>query len=200
MIQMGPFMMENQGPCDMCSGSGKQKGDNCWSCKGACFTKEEKKLQVRIEEGMMPGQTVVFSGESSDTPDYTEAGDVVIELQAADESVPWIRKGDDLHATCSITYSESLVGTAVRIKDHPGYDGSVVFSIPAGTINGEQNTFKGYGMPKRGSSLKGDAVLTINVIKPSALELKSLLQTRDLLVNLFQVKGLARVDGDHYVS
>ena len=197
VIQMGPFMMENQGPCDLCGGSGKQKGDSCWTCKGACFTKEEKKLQVRIEEGMMPGQTVIFSGESSDTPDYTEAGDVVIELQAADENGPWVRKGDDLHAVGQLTYSESLVGTSIRIGGHPGYEGAVVFCVGAGTINGEQITFKGYGMPKRGSGTRGDAVLTINVAKPNSDELKLLLQTRDLLVNLFQVKGTVCVDGDH---
>jgi molecular chaperone DnaJ len=199
MIQMGPFIMENHGPCEMCTGSGKQKGDSCWTCKGACFTKEEKKLQVRIEEGMMPGHNVVFSGESSDTPDYTEAGDVVIELQAADENIPWSRKGDDLHASAQITYSESLVGSTVRIGGHPGYEGSVVFPIGPGTINGEHVHFKGYGMPKRGLSVKGDAVLTINVVKPNSTELKSLLQARELLVNLFQVKSNERFDGDHYV-
>jgi len=199
VIQMGPFMMENHGPCDLCGGSGKQKGDSCWTCKGACFTKEEKKLQVRIEEGMMPGQTVIFSGESSDTPDYTEAGDVVIELQAADENGSWLRKGDDLHASVQITYSESLVGSTVRIGGHPGYDGFVVFCVGAGTINGEQIAFKGYGMPKRGMGVKGDAVLTINVAKPTDDEVESLLKTRDLLVNLFQVKGAGRFDGDHYV-
>jgi DnaJ-class molecular chaperone len=148
---------------------------------------------------MMPGQTVIFSGESSDTPDYTEAGDVVIELQAADENGPWLRKGDDLHASAQITYSDSLVGSTVRIGGHPGYEGFVVFSVGPGTINGEQIVFKGYGMPKRGLGVKGDAVLTINVAKPNGDELKSLLQTRDLLVNLFQVKGVGRVDGDHYV-
>jgi DnaJ family protein A protein 2 len=199
VIQMGPFMMENQGPCEMCSGSGKQKGDSCWTCKGSCFTKEEKKLQVRIEEGMMPGQTVVFSGESSDTQDYTEAGDVVIELQAADENGKWLRKGDDLHAVVNISYSDSLVGTTVRIEGHPGYNSPVVFSIGAGTINGEQVIYKDYGMPKRGLGVRGNAVLTVNISKPSSLELKSLLQSRELLVNLFQVKMAERVDGDHYV-
>jgi DnaJ-class molecular chaperone len=148
---------------------------------------------------MMPGQTVVFSGESSDTSDYTEAGDVVIELQAADENCRWFRKGDDLHVNVQISYSESLVGTTVRIEGHPGYEKAVVFPVGPGTINGENIHFKDYGMPKRGLGVKGDAVLTINIIKPNDIELKSLLQARELLVNLFQVKAIERVDGVHYV-
>ena len=200
IIQMGPFMMENQLPCDMCDGSGKQKGDSCWTCKGSCFTKEEKKLEVKIEAGSMPGNTVVFSGESSDTPDYTEAGDVVIELQAADETVPWTRNGDDLHAASQIGFSESLVGCTVRISDHPGFTSHVVFSVPAGTLNGDKIRVKGYGMPKKGRSEKGDAIITITVAKPTVAEYKSLVQSRELITNLFQVVEPVKVEGDHYAA
>jgi DnaJ-class molecular chaperone len=197
MIQMGPFMMENNTVCELCNGSGKQKGDNCWTCKGSCFVKEEKTLEIRIEPGMGNGNTIVFNGESSDTSDYAEAGDVVIELQSADETTPWNRKGDDLHTTVKISFSESLVGCSVRISNHPGYDSSVVFTILPGVINGEAVTVKGYGMPKRGSSIKGNAILTVSINKPSSLEQENLVKARELLTNLFQVSQLVKQEGDH---
>lgn len=200
IIQMGPFMMENSGPCDMCGGQGKQKGDSCWTCKGSGFTKEEKGLHVRIEPGMAAGNTITFTGESSDTQDYAEAGDVIIELQAADEQSPWERKGDDLHTKVRITYGQSLVGYAVRIASHPGYTGPVVFGIPPGTVNNEVISVKGYGMPKRGTSEKGNAVLTVEVLKPSASEYESLMKARELLINLFQVSAPIKQDGDHFIA
>ena len=197
MIQMGPFMMQNQGPCDMCQGQGKQKGDSCWSCKGNAFMKEEKTLDVRIEPGMASGNTIVFNGESSDTADYTEAGDVVIELQTADETNIWSRKGDDLHASVQVTYSEGLVGCTARLMGHPGFDTAVVFGIPAGVINGETIKIRGYGMPKRGSSMRGDAVLTIQVAKPLPAEKEILLNNRDTMATLFSVVARVKEADDH---
>ena len=199
MIQMGPFVMQNEGPCEMCRGQGKQKGDSCWTCKGSAFIKEEKFFEIRIEQGMAPGNTIVFSGESSDTPDYAEAGDVVIELQAADETIPWQRKGNDLHANVSVSYSESLVGCSITISGHPGYETGVVFPIVAGVINGEQLKFSGYGMPKKGTGTKGDAVLTVSVNKPTENEREVLLKSRDVFNGLFSIVPRTQLDADHKV-
>ena len=199
MIQMGPFMMQNQGPCDMCRGQGKQKGDSCWTCKGSGFTKEEKFFEIRIEQGMAPGNTIVFSGESSDTSDYAEAGDVVIELQAADETIPWQRKGNDLHANVVITFSESLVGCSITITGHPGYETGVIFPIPSGIINGEQVKFSGYGMPKKGSGAKGDAILTVSVNKPTESEREVLVKNYDVFNGLFSVVARTKLATDHTV-
>ena len=196
---MGPFMMQNTGPCDVCGGQGKQKGDSCWECKGAALLKEEKTLEIRIEPGMAAGNTIVFSGESSDSQDYTEPGDVIIELQASDEKIPWARKGDDLHASVSITFAQSLVGCKVAIDSHPAFDTRVVFQIKAGAINGEELRIAGYGMPKRGSSTKGDAVLTINTVKPNLSERECLQKTEHLLKSLFSVSELPLTENENVV-
>jgi DnaJ-class molecular chaperone len=201
MVQMGPFMMQNQGICDMCGGHGKQKGDNCWTCKGQGVTKEEKSLDVRIEAGSIAGNTIVFPGESSDSHDYAESGDVVIELQAADEDIPWTRVGDDLYATVTISYSESLLGTRIRLLSHPGYDVGVSFSIPPGVLNTETLQFTGYGMPKKGSggSVKGNAVITVHVSKPSEHERMCLQQSADALRGLFAPVERESQQSDHIV-
>jgi molecular chaperone DnaJ len=198
-IQMGPFMMQNTGPCDICGGQGKQKGDSCWECKGAGLLKEEKSLEIRIEPGMAPGNTIVFSGESSDSQDYTESGDVIIELQSSDEKTPWVRKGDDLHSSVTITFAQSLVGCKIAIESHPSFDTRVVFSIKAGVINGEELRIAGYGMPKRGSSAKGDAVLTVNIAKPNLSEKECLQKTEHLLKSLFSISELPLIENDHIV-
>jgi DnaJ-class molecular chaperone len=200
VVQMGPFMMQNQGPCEACRGAGKQKGDPCWTCKGAGMNKEEKSLEVRIEPGMGPGTNIVFSGESSDSHDYTEAGDVIIELQEADEETSWIRLGDDLQTKISISYSESLVGCIVRLENHPGYTNGIVFTIPPGTLNTENLRFKGYGMPKRGSEHRGDAILVVNINKPSSAERDILKDNVQMFQEMFGVKKRDSLHTDHVVT
>ncbi len=201
MVQIGPMVLQNQGPCDKCNGAGRQKGDQCWTCKGGGLSKEEKTLEIRVEPGMAPGMTIVFSGESSDSPDYTEPGDVVLELQEADEESPWQRLGDDLQTRITLSYSESICGTTVRISSHPGFDAGVVFRIPAGVLHTEQLRYKGYGMPRRGGKGTGDAILVIQSTKPSVAE-RDILEkgTLDQLRTTMSRESKIQSDKDHVVG
>jgi molecular chaperone DnaJ len=200
VVQMGPFMMQNQGPCDKCNGGGKQKGDACWGCKGSGMIKEEKKLETRIEPGMAPGETIVFAGESSDTHEYTLAGDVLIELQEAEEDNVWERKGDDLCIAVEISWSESIVGCSVRIEGHPGFSEACVFPIPPCSRNGDVVVVKGYGMPKKGSSVRGNALLTVQVKEATSSEKVASISNRKQLTEMFQVVDRESFSTDHVVG
>jgi hypothetical protein len=66
------------------------------------MTHEEKTMEVKVEPGMMPGNTIVFSGMCSDHPQFTEAGDVTVILREAEEennyTAPAIRIAGDFTA------------------------------------------------------------------------------------------------------
>jgi DnaJ family protein A protein 2 len=147
IIQMGPMIMENTGPCPKCSGSGKNRGDNCNPCGGSKFIKQDKILELNIKKGMKPGDNVVFSGESSNVEEFQEAGDVIVELQAADEETSFVREGSLLKATVSIGIGESLCGTKVIFNNHPGYPNGIVLDVPIGVQNKTTLVFNGLGMP-----------------------------------------------------
>ena len=168
VIQMGPMIMENTGPCARCSGSGKGKGDVCRPCNGSKFIKQDKTLQLIIKKGMKPGETIVFSSESSHVEDFQEAGDVIVELQAADEETSFIRDGVLLKATSTITLGESLCGSKIVFNDHPGYPDGIILDIPVGIQNKSVLVFNGLGMPFENSF--GELHVTI-VVKPSNDEL-----------------------------
>jgi DnaJ family protein A protein 2 len=80
--QMGPMIQQIQSACDECSGTGEviNVKDRCQQCKGKKVMPEKKILEVHIDKGMKGGQTIVFSGESDQSPN-AESGDVVIVIE-----------------------------------------------------------------------------------------------------------------------
>jgi len=182
IIQMGPMIMENTGPCGRCGGSGKSKGDSCGPCSGSKFIKQDKNLQLVVKKGMKPGETIVFAGESSNIEEYHEAGDVIVELQAADEESSFVRDGPTLKATVSVSLGQSLCGTKIVFKDHPGYPGGIVLEVGPGTQNKSVLVFNGLGMPVEDGF--GELHLTVNV-KASKEDLEVLKNNLSYFQGLF---------------
>jgi len=186
LIQMGPMIIDNMGPCMSCKGSGKTKGDTCVQCTGTKFIKQDKQLDLHIIKGMKSGDTVTFSGESSNVEDYTEAGDVVVELVTADEDHGWERTGDMLKHRVSLSLGEALCGKVVRLDGHPGYDSGFFVKLPAGVQNRQEIVVEGCGMPRSGLPGFGDVLLTLTVLctKEERVVLES---QKEILQNLFAV-------------
>jgi DnaJ-class molecular chaperone len=141
------------------------------------MTHEEKNLKINVEPGMMPGNTIVFSGMCSDHPSFTDAGDVTVILKEADEENPftalWAREGSRLKTTVTVSLTESLLGTIKMIKGHPGYPNGLPIDIAVGIQNMWVGTFPGLGMPIRGTPRHGEAVITVLVV-PTPEELQAL--------------------------
>lgn len=169
MVMMGPGMQGMmQTPCGACQTKGKQPVGTCWDCKGKKFTTEKKVLDFRIEPGMRPGQVIPFVGACSDQEDWTEAGDLHIILQAADEEgARFVASGDLLLAATSISLQEALLGKEEKMDGHPGHPQGLVVEIPVGTQNGDVITVAGEGMP-RAAGGRGDLRITVRVTASEA--------------------------------
>lgn len=196
LIQMGPMMMQSQGPCGACQGEGKKKGAPCGDCTGSGFVKDHKNLEIRIEAGMKPGENIVFNGASSDVQGYKEAGDVIVELQTADEDSVWSRDGSMLKTTVVISLTESLLGCVTKIEGHPGFPEGCFVQIPEGVQNGNELRFKDIGMPIKGrADEKGEGVITVRV-QPTSEELTCLKEKKMILQSLFP--SIVAVDAGVY--
>jgi DnaJ-class molecular chaperone len=149
MIMMGPIQMVNEGPCPDCNGAGKKASGNCYVCSGKKTKPEEKKISVRIEPGMKPGEILVFSKECSDDPNYEEPGDVHILLQEASGDDGWDRKGDDLETQLTLTLAESLLGCTKTLSGHPGYPDGLSIQIACGVQNNKTVIYQDMGMIKK---------------------------------------------------
>ena len=168
VVMMGPMQAMMNAPCGECRGEGRKATSQCWDCKGSKFKTEEKVLTVRVEPGMLPGESVVFPRECSDQEEYLEPGDLHIVVVQADEEGGISRvtnvgeTATDLQATVSIPLQASLLGTRVVIQGHPGHPQGLVIEIPVGVFNGERIRIGGEGMPKRGGG-RGDLYCTVGV-------------------------------------
>lgn len=165
MRQIGPGMIQqSMAPCSDCSGEGKRITQVCHVCNNNKYKTQEKVLNAKIAPGMTDGEKLRFPGECSDSPDYEQPGDVILNLvRAAGESdFEW--NGNDLAITHSVEISEALLGFNVKIKDHPsGKDISLTWA--GGPLQHEMVLCaKGLGMPIKGQSGSyGDLFVTIDI-------------------------------------
>ena len=177
VVQMGPIQMVSQTTCPPCGGKGQQTLGKCMACSGRGMAHEEKNMEVKVEPGMMSGNTLVFPGMCSDHPSFTEAGDVTVILRESDEdnadTALWSREGSRLKLTVTVGLSEALLGAIKVVKGHPGYPNGLPLEIPVGVQNLWSGTFPGLGMPIRGTPRFGDAIITV-LVSPTDAELQAL--------------------------
>jgi DnaJ-class molecular chaperone len=184
-IMIGPGMHAvSKGPCGSCSGSGKKPSGTCSKCNGEKFSTHEKVLTVNIEPGMSPGENLTFPNECSDHPDFEQPGDVHIIMREADETTIFTRIGDELTTVINISLMESLLGCQRMLHGHPGHPKGLMVSIPAGTLRGDTITVRGEGMPRRGTTQRGNLQLTISMdLKQEDREI--LTKNADAIRNMF---------------
>jgi len=114
-----------------------------------------RRLHVKIPAGVGDGSKVKLSGA-------VDGGDLVITVRVKPDP-RFDRRGADLHADLPLTLAEALLGAEVPV---PTPNGSVRLRIRPNTQNGQEIRVKNRGLPKRGSSAKGDLVLTTRVVLP----------------------------------
>ncbi len=114
-----------------------------------------RRLHVKIPAGVTDRSKVKLSGA-------VDGGDLVINVRVADDP-RFERRGSDLHTALPLTLAEALLGAEVPV---PTPTGSVKLRIRPNTQNGQESRVRGRGLPKRGSSEKGDLVVTTRVVLP----------------------------------
>jgi curved DNA-binding protein len=115
-----------------------------------------RRLHVKIPAGVTDGSKVKLSGA-------VDGGDLVINVRVkADRRFE--RSGADLRTELPLTLAEAVLGAEEPVVTPSG--GSVKLRIRPNTQNGQEIRLKGRGLPKRGSSQKGDLVVVAHVVLP----------------------------------
>src|SRR5687768_17149602 len=114
-----------------------------------------KRLHVKIPAGVGDGSKVKLSGA-------VDGGDLVISVRVQPDP-RFERDGSDLRTELPLTLAEALLGAEVPVRTPTG---SVKLRIRPNTQNGQEIRVKGRGLPKRGSSQKGDLVVITRVVLP----------------------------------
>jgi curved DNA-binding protein len=114
-----------------------------------------RRLHVKIPPGVSDGSKVRLSGA-------VDGGDLVINVRVQPDP-RFERHGTELRTELPLTLAEALLGAEVPV---PTPTGTVKLRIRPNTQNGQEIRIKGRGLPKRGSSEKGDLVVSARVVLP----------------------------------
>jgi len=165
--QLGPgFVQQTQTVCDECGGKGKKVTSTCPHCGGKKVEVGEESLMVALERGMKDGEKIVFSQQSDEAPDTTP-GDLIFKIVTVPHK-RFVRKGDDLHFSMTISLLEALVGFSKKIKHLDGHTVDVIRTEV--TRPGQVITIDGEGMPVHNyPSQTGNLHIEFTVKFPSSL-------------------------------
>lgn len=122
-----------------------------------------RRLQVKIPPGVADGARIRLRGGGLKSGAQERAGDLVINVRVKPDR-RFERRGADLVTELPLTLAEAMLGAEVRV---PTPTGSVKLRIRPNTQNGQEIRLAGRGLPKRGSSEKGDLVVRARVTLPT---------------------------------
>ncbi len=151
--------------CGKCSGSGKFITHPCKQCRGNGSIREQKTVHLKIPAGVDSGSRLKVTGEGE--PGYYNGppGDLYVIL-TVEEHPFFKREGTELYCEFPISFTAATLGAEVEV---PTLDGSAKLKIPAGTPSGKIFTLRGKGVPRVGSSHRGNQLVKVYIDVPKKL-------------------------------
>ena len=147
--------------CPQCGGSGRIVPTPCTQCRGKGTEVRTRNIKVRIPPGVQDGATIRIPGKGNPGRSGGPSGDLLLKVHVTPHPV-FERRGQDLHVTVPISFTEATLGTTVEV---PTLEGSVSIKIPAGTPNAKVFRVKGRGVkPEKGPA--GDLYARAEVVVP----------------------------------
>ncbi len=154
--------------CPTCKGTGRIQNVPCSTCRGSGMVENIKRLEVKIPAGVQTGSRVRIAGKGQPGYGGGPPGDLYLRITVAPH--PSLeREGDNLTTTVQVPLSVAILGGEVQV---PAPGGKLALKIPPETQNGRAFRLAGRGMPRLGSSAKGDLLVKVNVVLPTKLSEK----------------------------
>jgi len=161
-----PFgVIQQQGVCPDCNGTGKRIKKKCPHCGGTGYNNVREQVEVNIPAGISSGQQVRIQGYGERGENGGPNGDLYIEIRVRQHKY-FIREDNDIYIKVPISSIDATLGTKI---DVPTPYGDVELTIPAGTQPNTKLRIKGYGIKDLRSSNKGDEYVEIEVSIPKKL-------------------------------
>lgn len=124
----------------------------------------EKRYDVKIPPGIMPGQKIRLSGQGGKGSGRGHRGDLYLKVEIKPH--PRFRlEGRDLYTELDITPWEAALGSQIDVQT---LGEPVTLTIPPGTQGGQKLRLRAKGMPNPKGS-RGDLYVAINIKVPKRL-------------------------------
>ena len=161
-----PFgVIQQQGPCPDCNGTGKHIKKVCPHCGGSGYNNVKEKVEVSIPAGISSGQQVRVQGYGERGENGGPNGDLYIEIRVKAHKY-FVRDDNDIYIKVPISSVDATLGTTIEV---PTPYGDVELKVPAGSQPNSKLRIKGYGIKNLRSSSKGDMYVELEVNIPTKL-------------------------------
>jgi len=158
-------IIQNTVDCPNCHGRGKIIHQPCAQCKGHGLIRRNRKITVKIPEGIDDGQTISMAGQGNAGVNGGPPGDLYITVNVQPHEF-FRREGNAVLYDLPISIVQSALGAEVEV---PTLDGKVKYVIPEGTQTGTVFRLRGKGIPNLRGSGRGDQFVTVHVTVPTGL-------------------------------
>lgn len=168
-------------PCRTCQGQGQIIDKPCTNCKGSGRAKQVKNIKLEIPPGVEEGMAFQLRGEG-EVSEAGIAGDLIVRLHIKPHPKFERLEGGHLLYNLDVKFTDLALGTELRV---PTLDGSEKLKIHEGTPANAVLQLKGKGLPRYGSSGRGDLHVRIIIKVPTRLtgNQKALLRELDKELN-----------------
>ena len=163
--------------CPECNGKGKKAKDKCPNCSGVGIKRVNRTIEINVPAGIDDNQIITLRGQGEAGRNGGDTGDVQILIKVMPHKT-LTRDGYNVHTTVPISFTESLLGTKVKIN---GINEILELEIPELTQTDTVITLKGKGTKILNRNGYGDLLAKIVVEMPKTLgkKEKELIQELD---------------------
>ncbi|MEO8504605.1 MAG: molecular chaperone DnaJ [Acidobacteriota bacterium] len=169
--------------CPRCGGSGKTVKNPCHTCSGEGRVEVERTVEVKIPAGVDTGSRLRLTGEGEQGRRGGRRGDLYVVLHVAAHET-FERDGADVWSVLELSYAQAALGAELEVET---LHGPVELDVPAGTQPGREFRLRGKGIPRLGSSGKGDHHVRAAIVVPEPKSLSA--EQTELLRRLAELDG-----------
>lgn len=161
-------MMQTQGTCPTCGGTGRVIKNKCHKCGGTGVEKGEEVVEIKIPAGVAEGMIINVPGKGNAGHNKGVNGDIQVFVEEIEDD-RFIRDDNDLIYNLLLDFPTAALGGDVEIPTIQGTKLRV--KLEPGTQPGKTLRLRGKGLPAvqgygRGN---GDLVVNISVYVPKTL-------------------------------
>jgi molecular chaperone DnaJ len=162
--------------CPACDGEGARVAEPCSACRGRGVSPSRGVIHVLLPPGMDTGSQLRVAGEGHSGPFGSPRGDLIV-IARVHEDPRYTRKGDNLYCEVSLSLSEAVLGSRIRVR---GVDGVVDLVVPPGTQSGQTFRLRGKGVRRLAGDGRGDLYVATRVEIPRGLDPRTQEMFREL--------------------
>ena len=156
--------------CPTCYGRGEVPNESCKLCGGKGRVTGVREVEVEIAPGVEDGQIIKIAGKGEAGEHGAQAGDFYIVVKIKPHPV-FKRQGADLYTVKEIKITDALLRKELVCRDISGEEFKI--KIPSNYSLGKGLRIPGRGMPRFGSSGRGDLYIQFDIKIPSELSTKA---------------------------